>query len=212
MRKSEKGFSIVELLLVVAVVGLIAVVIWLFVGRQNSETANDARHPEQTQTDTQEKSTRVGIGNLTAQLPTGWSEDSKICSKDTYVCYTKSANDKTYLLAFMYRDVASNGTVGLTIDESINGYDDNSVVKTVRTTKGTSLYVIKSLDPAGKGILVASSSLPNPTNTSLPYGDYKLGIRLEVVGQQSSLPIDFTTDKVSMIVDDFIEVVQSLNL
>lgn len=228
MKRNENGFSAVEVVLVLVIVGLIGVVGFMVYKNHNktrdgittanttkASTTTQPKTATQTTTDTQKPTTQLGIGSLATVLPDGWSADNSICNKDVYSCYTKTLNGKTYVLAFMYKDVTqqtNTGTVtGLTVNDSINPYDSNSVIKTVTTSKGTTLYVVRSGSQT-EGKLVASSAKPNPTNAVVPFGAYKLGISVGIGTGQSVAGIDFSANGASEITDDFVSIVSSLNL
>ena len=221
IKKNEAGFSAVEIVLVLVIVGLIGVV--GFMVYKNHNKAKDSTTKTSSRQIVQNKisssattkqtavTTQIGIGNLTAVLPDGWSADNSICSKDTLYCYTKTIGGKLYVLSFMYKDVVDNGTTGLTVNDSINPYGSNSVIKSVTTSKGTTLYVVRSGSQT-EGNLVVSSTKPNPTNSVIPFGAYKLGISVGIGTGQSVAGIDFSANGASEITDDFVSITSSLNL
>lgn len=227
--KRQNGFGVVEIIIVIVVIALIGAVGWLFLNRAQNQasdktTGNSQQNMAETPKETEQKpTTQIGIGELAAHLPAGWKADDTVCSKDTYACYTKTINDTTYLLGFMYKDVVNvdndgDENVGMTVNDSINPYDDNSVVKTVTTAKGTTLYIVKSVGMTGEagrtgeGALVVSSAKPSPTNSVVPYGAYKLGISVKVANRQALGDIDFSAKGVDEIIDDFQVIAESLSL
>lgn len=84
--KNQKGFSIVELLIVIVIVGLLGAVGWLVYDRQKNNTANNVpaitqtsdkkteTNPEASKLSYQSQKVTSGKGRFTVELPQGWGE------------------------------------------------------------------------------------------------------------------------------------------
>ncbi len=126
MRKNEKGFGVIEILLIIAVIGLIIAIGWLFFSRQKDSTQDNKETNTQqtTQKTTEQQSTKdTDEGYLVVKE---WGVRFKVPSslKDTEIVYKvyddksvgiTTARVKTILDNCKYEDTAGGSQMVSTI-------------------------------------------------------------------------------------------------
>lgn len=225
LRKNEKGFGVVEILLAVVIIGLLSLVGWVFFSRQKDAnksksitTSSVNKQSTEKQQKVDEKRTTItpflGTKSFTVSLPNGWERDTRI--SEVSPVYSKTIDGIAYFVSFVNGEVNTLQTdnPGYSTEGFLNqsGYK-NTTVKTITTTKGTKLYLVKSVNEStGGGVLVLSASQPNPTNNYIKYEGQNLGINIQRDGKQAAAEIDFSSPGVSTLIGDFVAIATSLDI
>lgn len=124
MKQKQRGVSIIEIILILAVVGLLVAVVWLFVQNQKKSTAETA-----TSNTTAEQSTKASPSTApaAANSPASWytyqpaGKEYSIKVADGWKLYKKSGDDKS-----LYSDgglALSSGTRGQVLDATATNTD-----------------------------------------------------------------------------------------
>lgn len=217
MRKNEKGFGAVEILLVIVIIGLLGVVGWQFFSRQkdtknnesaatNSEQVKKTEEPKNTQEPTKEVAKTTiypndNTGNLskdsyTTTLPSGWSVQ-KIY--EPYNIVKTIGNDK-YLISSFIEDNSDRNIMEQRVAEGIEA------VTSVKTSSGTDVSVLKT-----STVLFLASCKPTSENCYLQLNGKKLYVHLYKVipGAHQSLT---ATTYPQEIINDFESIAKSLSI
>lgn len=226
--KNQKGFGVVEILLVIVVIGLIVAVGWLFFDRQQSKTNDNATtsnssktsttstketdttstestkttiYPN-TETDTGASSTSKDL-SFTAELPTGWSAQSTFESSDIVKTV---GNDKYLISSFIEHNGGPNADRNLMEQRVAEGI---KTIATVKTSKGTSVSVLQTPTE-----LFLASCVPTGENCYLSLNGKDLYIHLYQVipHAQSASDIDYSSASAQEVVKDFEAIAKSLSI
>lgn len=233
MQKNEKGFGVVEILLVIVIIGLIIAVGWLFFDKQRDNKPKDSnatnmvsqqtdKEPQKNQAQQEQKIVEkrvtitpfLGTKSFTVALPNGWERNTRI--SEVSPVYSKTVEGITYFISFVNGEINTLQTdsPGYSTEGFLNqsGYK-NTTLKSLITTKGTKIYLVKSLNEStGGGLLLLSSSQPNPTNSYIKYEGQNLGINVQRDGNQASAEIDFSSPGIDTLISDFETITKSLDI
>ncbi len=213
MRKNEKGFSAVEILLVIVVIGLLVTVGWLISTRQENEV-DDAQ--QTTQKTTEQKSSKAseavktsiypnnsnGTASTdfyTVSLPAGWTVENVF---EPYDIVKTIGNDK-YLISSTIEENTDRSLMQQRVTEGVE------TVSSFKTSLGTDVYVLKT-----PSTLFLASCKPTGENCYLQLNGKKLYIHLYQVipGAQSATDIDYNSESAKQIVNDFQSIAKSLSI
>lgn len=212
MRKIEKGFGAVEILIVIAIVGLVGIVGWLFFNKQqDSKTADSiARGSSQQSKQPKETSVRTLIYPTdshgmtskefyTVTLPSGWSVENVFEPYDI----VKTIGNSKYLISSFVEENSNRDLMSQRVAEGIE------TVSTVKTSLGTLVNIFKT-----PTTLFLAACKPTGENCYLQLNDNKLYIHLYQVipHAQSVSNIDYSSRSASEIINDFESIAKSLSI
>jgi hypothetical protein len=211
MRKNEKGFGAVEIILIVAVIGLMIALGWQFLSKQQSKITDKDSKTNDGQTCRTETTapdpTRVAIypdqspcnDFFTLILPDGWSVENIF---EPYDIVKTIGNDR-YLISSFIEEDSDRHIMQQRVAEGIE------VVEALRTSRGTSVSVLKT-----PTTLFLASCRPTGDNCYLQLNGNKLYIHLYqlIPGAQTATEIDYSTESAKEIINDLKSIAASLSL
>lgn len=120
MKKNEKGFSAVEILVVVVIVGLIGAVGWLVYDRQNGKTATNSTQTDTAdttkETETPEVTTKEYKGKLISfQYPKEWTPATETKTNVDEFVSLKTADYKTGEASIGGEEVKAGAIVSVSV-------------------------------------------------------------------------------------------------
>ena len=223
--KNQKGFGLVEMLLIIVIFGLIAVLGWLFFNRQNETTDNttssnssEISKPNTNDTSTTDNksatttiypNTGTGVNSTSkdlsysVELPTGWSVQSVY---EDYDIVKTIGNDKYLISSFIEHSDGTSDARNLMEQRVAEGI---KTIATVKTSKGTSISVLQTPTE-----LFLASCVPTGENCYLDLNGKDLYVHLYQVipGAQSASDIDYSSASATEIVKDFESIAKSLSI
>ena len=217
MRKNEKGFGVVEILLVILVIGLLVAVGWMFFDRQKNkqdDKITDAQQTTQKTTEQQpsedaevvktsiypnDSSGSVSKDSYKVTLPDGWSVQNVF---EPYNIVKTVGNDK-YLIGSFIEENSDRSLMKQRVAEGIE------TVKAVKTSLGTDVSVLKT-----PTTLFLASCKPTGEDCYLQLNGKKLYIHLYQVipNAQSATNIDYSSESAKQIINDFESIAKSLSI
>ncbi len=188
MKKNEKGFSVVEILIVLIVVGLIGTVGWLVYNRQNNETQTQATEikKEKNKEQVQEKEARAllkgtfgesgDFGSLQAEGYATVAKRSEAfcehnCKQHDYVFFTITKAENTSIFSYL----KNNSDGSFTQDNAIGiGCIENDQISYSNSSdsKGFQNLIISSKDTA----TILSATADKPVALELEKLKYTSGV------------------------------------
>lgn len=218
MRKNEKGFGAVELLVIIVIIGLLGVVGWQFFSRQkDTKSSENTTNSEQVNI-TQESTKKVARTTIypdvysttgasriskdlffTVELPTGWSVQKVY---EDYNIVKTIGNDKYLISSSIEHNGGPNSDRNLMeqrLDEGIEA------ISSVKTSSGTDVSVLKT-----STTLFLGSCKPTGENCYLRLNGKELYIHLYKIipGAQSVTDTDYPQE----IISDFESIARSLSI
>ena len=201
MRKSGKSFDVVVALLVITVIGLILVIGWSFIDRQQAteQQTSGSTNATVTSIHPNENNGAASEEFYTVTMPGGWSVQNVYEPFDM----VKTIGSDKYLISSFIEDGRRRNIMEQRVDEGIES------VKTVKTSRGTNVSILKT-----STVLFLASCKPTGENCYLQLNGKKLYIHLYQVkpSAQSLSDIDYSSESAKQIINDFESIAKSLNL
>ncbi|MBP9667500.1 hypothetical protein KBD87_01670 [Candidatus Saccharibacteria bacterium] len=224
MKKNNKGFGAIEILLVIVVIGLVVAVGWLFFDRQKDTKNNEVAltNSEQAKKTQESKGTEEqpkGAAKIsiypndqtrggktfkdlffTVQLPSGWSVQKVY---ENYNIVKSVGNDKYLISSSIEKDASSDKYNRNLMEQRVA--EGIETVASVKTGSGTNVSVLKT-----PTVLFVSSCKPTGENCYLQLSGKSLYIHLYKVipGAQSLINADYPQE----IINDFTNIAKSLSI
>ncbi len=224
MRKNERGFGVVEILLVIVVIGLLAAVGWLFFDKQKDKnndeinTTTKSKQIEQKEEstatqDTPAKATSsltvtptLGTSSIVVKAPEGWSTSGDSGS------ISKTIDGQEYIIQFIIAADSHAGNSYRSYAHFTDDYasNDNTTLKTI-STGSVETYLVKSVamsDVVLRTCKALADTTCYPKHEGLP-----LIVRLfnNVPGAQSYTGLkDFSSASTTTAISDFETIAKSV--
>ena len=189
MKNNQKGFSVVEILIVIVVVGLLGAVGWLVYDRQKSKTPDTSN----TQTSTPQKEETPKQEAKAADPYEGWKSGTFKYTKLSYKLPSKwqdiSDNTKFQDHGYKYEEVKLKAADGFTLIMSVNnlprGYESepNNVVLEYKDIDGSRQWIIAANANSTVSRIYVGSGIKKVGEKILPVANVgRDGLNIELNG------------------------------